>query len=318
MSGAARRSSTSEPMGCKRSLLHALWHSRYALNAGILSPKSSFATGIASSLASLCTQPLCLPGVASDGVRGLIQHFIGGTQHRQAADQGWDNSTQAASGCVPCPPAAEASGHGRSLQGLCSTEQLKMSSNLQAIRLGTTTAERQRSTQRQRRARPAACYPLLVAAGCDVPLASAHGHTLARRGLHGLASVMTAAESARDLLSAIAQPASYAALAEQLALRQPHSTELFEALGGLVHSRVEELGGESSPACHACMCAHGHVALAASRIHRPCMFQHHADTMHSTPQSKPCAGTCDPLLHNTQLGSLRLESFTWRACDGQL
>ncbi|GLC34473.1 hypothetical protein PLESTB_001257300 [Pleodorina starrii] len=61
------------------------------------------------------------------------------------------------------------------------------------------------------------------------------------RSLHGMVSVMTAAESARDLLAAISNPVSYVELASHLA--RDYSVELFGSLSGLVLSHLEELNG---------------------------------------------------------------------------
>jgi hypothetical protein len=61
------------------------------------------------------------------------------------------------------------------------------------------------------------------------------------RLLHGMVSVMRAAESARDLLAAITQPVSYSELAAHLT--RDYSVELFDSLSGLVLCHVDELSG---------------------------------------------------------------------------
>ncbi|GLI64034.1 hypothetical protein VaNZ11_007172, partial [Volvox africanus] len=65
-------------------------------------------------------------------------------------------------------------------------------------------------------------------------------HKLAR-SLHGMVSVMTAAESARDLLSAIMHPVSYTELAAHMV--RDYSVELFESLSGLILCHLDELNG---------------------------------------------------------------------------
>ena len=263
----AARSSTSEPMhaACMNApSVHRDTMRTVRPERPVPPSIDPFPTG--TSLVSLLLgRALCQPAAevaASECVRDLITLSIS-RRHQRSADQDSELGTSGA----PDPPRAPAtgiaqgSGHGRkSTRGTWCAELIRHSSSCHSLRPATSTAE-QRGAQ-QRGDRRAACYPLLLQAGCTAHATSPHLST--RRGLHGLASVMTAAESARDLLSAIAQPASYAALAEQLALQQPHSAELFEALGGLVHSRVEELSGEPAPAA----CVWGARHAWACRITR--------------------------------------------------
>ncbi|GFR40093.1 hypothetical protein Agub_g641 [Astrephomene gubernaculifera] len=61
------------------------------------------------------------------------------------------------------------------------------------------------------------------------------------RSLHGMVSVMTAAEAARDLLAAIKEPVSFPKLAANLS--KHYTAELFDALSGLVQSHMDELSG---------------------------------------------------------------------------
>ncbi|EFJ52327.1 hypothetical protein VOLCADRAFT_102988 [Volvox carteri f. nagariensis] len=62
------------------------------------------------------------------------------------------------------------------------------------------------------------------------------------RSLHGMVSVMTAAESARDLLSSIIHPVSYSKLASHLV--RDYSVELFDSLSGLILCHLDELNGK--------------------------------------------------------------------------
>lgn len=62
-----------------------------------------------------------------------------------------------------------------------------------------------------------------------------------RRCLHGMVSVMAAAEGARDVLAAMTHPVSYTELAAHLA--RDYSTELFDAVAGLVRATVDEMSG---------------------------------------------------------------------------
>ncbi|GIL45732.1 hypothetical protein Vafri_2898 [Volvox africanus] len=61
------------------------------------------------------------------------------------------------------------------------------------------------------------------------------------RSLHGMVSVMTAAEAARDLLSAITHPVSYTELAAHMV--RDYSVELFDSLSGLILCHLDELNG---------------------------------------------------------------------------
>lgn len=93
-------------------------------------------------------------------------------------------------------------------------------------------------------ARVLALAPLLPA-NIERPLYRMNSHAVTRSravcGLHGMVSVMTAAESARDLFSAITHPVSYIELASHLA--RDYSVELFESLSGLVLCHLDELNG---------------------------------------------------------------------------
>ncbi len=62
-----------------------------------------------------------------------------------------------------------------------------------------------------------------------------------RHYLHGMVSIMAAAEGARDVLAAVTHPVSYTELAAHLA--RDYSAELFDAVAGLVRATVDEMSG---------------------------------------------------------------------------